>query len=243
MAAPKANLEILIEKEWENSRAKVALKQLLESKLDQDDKGKNVRANLVYKMKEEFWDFPQKFFTKKLQNLRKPMAKGLEEQEPDFEDIVLLDMLEEEWENSPAKASLERLVAEGQDKKDDGNNQRADAVYKLRDAFKHFPSKFVAQKLQKLRQKKAKPHENPVLNSRVRVVLERIVEHGLDCKDDGNNKPSDEVFKMRDEFKAFPSTFFTQQLKDLRKGKPKVPSWKNSRARSILEAIILVGYD
>ena len=75
------------------------------------------------------------------------------------------------------------------------------------------------------------------------VVLQRIVEHGLDCKDDGSNKPSDEVFKMSEEFKLFPRPFFTRQLKQSRKGKPKVPGWKNSLAQSILEELILVGMD
>ena len=203
-----------MENDWENSQAKVFLQHLVQHKLDKYYDGTDQRANVVYTMREAFSDFPQKFFTKQLQKIRKkskakpPSSK---EKEPGFEEIVSLEELEEEWTNSHAKAALERIVEAGKDKKEDGNNQRVDVLYKRSVEFKHFPSKFFTKKLQKLRKEgKAKPSsQDPELkikwgNSRAMVVLQRIVEHGLDCKDDGSNKPSDEVFKMSEEFKLFP---------------------------------------
>ena len=74
-------------------------------------------------------------------------------------------------------------------------------------------------------------------------MLERLVQHGFDCNDNGGNIRTDEVYKMREEFKQFPQAFFTQQIKILRKGKPKPPAWKNSRARVILQELIVVGID
>jgi hypothetical protein len=235
---------------WENSRAKVVLQCLLENKLDKNEDGTNQRANVIYKKwKHEFSEFQQPFFTKQLQKLRKCKVK--EPKEPDFEEVVSVEELEEEWENSSAKTALGRLVEEGKDKNDKGNNQRADTVFKMMDgAFKHFPLKFFVTKLQALRKGKKEKNsaEDSELkerweNSRAKVVLGRIVEHGFDCKDDGNNKTSKEVYGMNEDFKLFPQPWLTEQLKILRKGKPKIPSWKNSLGRSILEEVILVGLD
>jgi hypothetical protein len=74
MAPPPTTLEAKrMEENWEKSRAKVALQNLVRLELDKDDNGKNIRANVVYKMnKKEFSDFTQKFFTKQLQNYENP---------------------------------------------------------------------------------------------------------------------------------------------------------------------------
>jgi hypothetical protein len=243
MASTPTDIEKL-ESEWENSPAKEILHRLVEDALDKKEGGGSIRADVLYKTRQEFKVVPQMFFTKKLQKLRKSRGK-----EPDFEEIVSFEELEEEWENSSAKVDLEKLVEDGDDKKADSSNQRADAVYKMREDFKHFPLKYFTKKLQKLRKGKATTHQfDPELvqqweNSRARVILQRIVEHGLDCKDDGKNKTSEEIYKMNEEFNNFPRPFITQQLKLMRKGKPKAPSWKNSLARAILEELILVGLD
>jgi predicted transcriptional regulator len=232
---------------WDNSSAKVLLQRIVENDLDKNKDGQKKRANIVYKMRDEFVEFPQTFFTKKLQALRKPSKK---QEEIDFEEIVGFEELEQEWEESQAKVVLERLVEEGQDKKEDGNKMRAKEVYAAMREFKDFPQKFFTQKLQKLRKGKV-PHQseqdielqNRWENSRAKVVLERLVQHGFDCTDNGGSIRTDEVYKMREEFKEFPQVFFTQQLKTLRKGTPKPPAWKKSRARVILEQLIVVGMD
>ena len=196
-------------------------------------------------MRDEFVEFPQTFFTKKLQALRKITKK---QEEIDFEEIMNLEELEQEWEESRAKVVLERLVEEGQDKREDGNNMRAKDVYSMPE-FKDFPQKFFTKKLQKLRKGKASRSEQDIdlqnrwENSRAKVVLERLVQHGFDCNDNGGNIRTDEVYKTREEFQQFPQAFFTQQLKILRKGNPKPPAWKNSRARVILQELIVVGMD
>jgi hypothetical protein len=169
-----------------------------------------------------------------------------------FEDIVDIEELEKEWEESQAKVVLERLVKGGGDKKKDGCNIRANLVYKMEGCFehlKHFPQQFVTKKLANLRKgnKLLSPAEKELQskwdNSRAKVVLGRLIEHGFDCNDDGKNKRADEVYKLREEFLPFPQRFFTQQLQIARKGKPKPPAWQKSRARSILKNIIVVGLD
>ena len=169
-----------------------------------------------------------------------------------FEDIVDIEELEKEWGESQAKVVLERLVKEGGDKKKDDCSLRANLVYKMEGCFehlKHFPQLFVTKKLQKLRKgnkmlsQGEKELQSKWDDSRAKVVLGRLVEHGFDCKDDGKNKRADEVYKLRQDFLPFPQPFFTQQLHIARKGKPKPPGWKNSRARSILKNIIVVGLD
>jgi predicted transcriptional regulator len=232
---------------WEGSSAKILLQRIVENDLDKNkEDGKKKRANIVYKMRDEFVEFPQKFFTKKLQTLREPTKK---QEEIDFEEVVDLEELEQEWEESRAKVVLERLVEEGQDKKEDGNNMRAKEIYSMMREFKDFPQKFFTEKLQKLRKGKAPQSEQDIElrnrweNSRAKVVLERLVQHGFDCTDNGGSIRTDKVYKMREEFKQFPQAFFTRQLKILRKGKPKPPAWKNSRARVILQDLLVVGMD
>jgi hypothetical protein len=238
-----------LQHKWENSSAKVTLQRLIKHCLDKKDDGTRKRAGVIYKMSEKFDEFPSKFFTKQLQALRKPKKDTA----INFEDIVDIEELEKEWEGSQAKIVLERLVAKGLDIKQDGNKQRADFIYKMEgcfEHFKHFPQQFVTQKLQKLRkgrQTQASPREQELQsnweNSRAKVVLERLVQHGFDCNESGKYIRADEVYKLRDEFASFPQVFFTQRLKLMRKAKPKPLAWKNSRARVILQQLIVVGLD
>jgi hypothetical protein len=250
MAPPNEKDMKQLQKKWANSSAKATLQRLVKHGLDKEDDGTRKRADVIYKMSDTFDEFPSKFFTKQLQALRKPKKDTA----INFEEIVDIEDLEKEWEGSQAKIVLEHLVANGLDIKQDGNKQRADLIYKMEGCFehlKHFPREFVTQKVQKLRkgrQTQAKsPREQELQsnwdNSRAKVVLERLVQHGFDCNEDGKCIRADEVHKLRVEFANFPQVFFTQQLKLMRKAKPKPPVWKNSRARVILQQLIVVGLD
>jgi hypothetical protein len=105
-----------------------------------------------------------------------------------FEDIVDIEELEKEWEESQAKVVLERLVKDGGDKKKDGCNIRANLVYKMEGCFehlKHFPQQFVTKKLTQLRKgnKLPSPAEKELHSkwddSRAKVVLGRLISTGL----------------------------------------------------------------
>ena len=166
-----------------------------------------------------------------------------------YNDIVQEDTLLEEWDNSEAKDFLEQLVGSGEDK-EGGKKIRANIIYKHHhDRLKDFPQKFVTKRLQEIRKgtEKSDPEDSRLLaaweESRAKVVLSRVVEHGFDCDEKGNHLSATQVYNLREEFKAFPQTFITKQLKLARKGKPKPPRWGKSKARDTLTALIAVGMD
>lgn len=167
-----------------------------------------------------------------------------------YSDVVDEETLEYEWEESEARLLLESIVENGRDKGDDGSNRRADQIYKsevFNPVLKHFPQKFVTKKLQKLRKSRVGKEDGATNDlwegSRAKVVLERLVENGFDCDDQGKPIAAGTIYNMRDEFSSFPKHFFASKLKDAQKAKPKPPSWMKSRAREILCNIIAVGFD
>ena len=202
--------EDTLESEWTNSAAKAFLEELVANGRDQED-GKNIRANILYKKAgcfEHLKDFPQKFITQKLKELRNSSKKA---QKTDHSaDQKLL----QRWKSSRAKIVMERIVQHGFDCDDKGKLRSAREVYQLDKEFSSFPQPFVTMQLKIARKGKPKP---PAWgNSRARAILSDIIAVGMDRDDVGNELSVMDVYELDPHFEAFPLKRFRKYLEELR---------------------------